>query len=173
MKSYFILSLVVLLSAFSSGCLITGQITITQGFEITATTDTNVNKYDVDLTDNQDWQDNKDKVVSIDAVAIVAWIFNREAANIGEVYWSDDPNLTTVAAVRNNATRIMVTPTINPSPPLNQINWQDGLAAMENTDSLIEQVLGDGVFTVYGIAQEVPFDMDIDGEIVLTVTIEE
>ena len=175
MKNFIVLCLVLMLSALSmgaDGCLISGQITIIENANIGTTTNTNVNKYDVDLTTNEDWQDNKDDIISIDAVAIVACIFNNLSAdNSGEVWWSEDPNLTTADAVRNNSIRLMKSPVL-PGDKKSVIKWADAFQYMENEDTIIDEVLtGDGKFTLYGIAEKTPFDMDVDAEVVLTITV--
>lgn len=174
MRNFIILSIVLLLSfgtMGADGCLVSGQITITEFVDIGRTTDTNVNKYDVNLTTNEDWQENKDKIISVDAVAIVAIIVNNLAAdNFGEVFWSNNANLTTVDEVRQNSIRIMKSPVL-PGQKKTLIEWKDAFQYMENEDTIINEILGDGIFTLYGIAEKVPFDMHLDAEAVITVTI--
>ena len=50
------------------------------------------------------------------------------------------------------------------------INWEDSYAHMENVDYLEDLIINGGTFTVYGLADETPFDVYIDAEIVITFT---
>jgi len=171
MRTFIVLSIVVLLAAGSSGCLVSGQIVIKEPIDIGGTTNSQISKYNVDLSTNQDWLDNKEDIVSIDAIELVAFIRNNLATDaVGEVWWSNDPTLDTVDDIRAKGTKFFTSPVL-PGKKKTLVDWPDAFNYVENEDALIAEILGDGIFTVYGIGKGVPFDLDIDGEVVLTVTV--
>ena len=173
MKRILLLGLILALSLASIGCLVSGQITVVESIEIGATTDQNLSKFNLDLNDNADYRDHKDQILSVDEISLVAILTNRANSEaIAEVYISDNPNLSTIQDIRTQADLIFTSPSV-PANGEVIVNWSDGFAHMSNTDVLIDQILGDGMFTVYGIAENVPFDLFIEAEVVITVTVSE
>ena len=164
--------IVVLGSLVFAGCLISGQITFVEDINIRATTDSSVSREYVDLNMNADYEEHKNDIASVDAIAIVAIIENNLLASTsGEIWFTpDSTSYDNAADIRANAIRIMATPTIAGSSTLT-ITWNDAFSFMENEQAVIDEVLGDGKMTFYGIASTTPFDLDIQAQVVVTVTI--
>jgi hypothetical protein len=183
MKKLLILNFALALTLGAIGCLATGQVTLSEPVDIGPTTDTNISKYTVDLNaldpvtlepENPDYVDNKDRILSVDEIAFVAIIENKAAAPAkARIYLSNDDTLDSVAEIENpkNATLIFDSPSI-PGNSTQKIDWEDGFAYMENEDVVIDEVLGDGAFTLYGIAKNVPFNLEILGEVSVTITVD-
>jgi hypothetical protein len=175
MMRILLFALILALSVASIGCLVSGQVTVVESIEIGATTDQSISKFNLDLNDNQDYGDHKDQILSVDEISLVAILTNRvDEEAIGTVYISDNPNLNTITDITDEtkATRIFTSPPVEGNGEV-IVNWSDGFAHMSNTDVLIDQILGDGMFTVYGIAENTPFDLFIEAEVVITVTVSE
>ena len=155
-----------------AGCLISGQITFVEDINIKATTDSAVSREYVDLNRNADYEEHKNDIASVDAVAIVAIIENNlPTSTSGEIWFTPDSTFYDDAGdIRANGIRIMATPTIAGSSTLT-ITWNDAFSFMENEQAVIDEVLGDGKMTFYGIASTTPFDLDIQAQVVVTVTI--
>jgi len=171
MKRYISLGVIVVALVFG-GCLISGQITFVEDIDINATTDTSIGREYVDLNLNSDYEEHKDDIVSVDALAVVAIIENNLTTSTSGELWftADSTSYTDADDIRANAIRVMATPTIAGSATLT-ITWNDAFALMENEDAIIDEVLGDGKMTFYGIASTVPFDLDIQAQVAVTVTI--
>ena len=172
MRNFITLGFILLLAAGSSGCLVSGQVVIVEPIDIGATTDQQISKYTVDLSTNEDWLDNKDDIVSIDAVELVAKITNNlQTDAIGEVWWSNNANLGDAADIRANATKFFTSPNL-PGGQMTLVDWPDAFNFVENVDLVIAEILGDGIFTLYAIGKGEPFDLDVLGEVVLTITVQ-
>lgn len=165
--------LLVTLVALVPGCLVTGVITIIENVDIDATTDNVISKYDLDLNQNQDYVDNKDAILSIDDVALVAIIKNNTSTAVNAEVWftTDITSYTTVSQIQSNGLRFMLSPAIPPNAEIT-IDWNSAFQFIENEETVIEQVLGDGMMTFYGIANNTPFDLNIQAQIAVTMTVE-
>ena len=64
----------------------------------------------------------------------------------------------------------VVSPKVPASDTL-KIGWADGFKYMVDPQPVIDQILGDGVFVVYAVAEEVPFSLDVRAEIGITFTV--
>jgi hypothetical protein len=177
MRKLTYISLVALLTVIVGGCLTTGQIKVKDDFGDGVSHDSNIYSYDLDLNTNTDYTDNKDKVKSVDGVAVVGVIKNHLETEIqAEIYISDDPNLESAEEIMDpkQATRVFVSPTVAGNDSL-LVNYADGLAAMENTQAIIDQLFGptaDGMFTIYAIGSAATFNFTYKAEVVLTLTVE-
>ena len=173
MKRTLGITLVAALTVALGGCLMTGQITITHEINDGVTTDTNFNLKHVDLNDNEDYAEHKDKIKSVDGIAIVAIVENNTSVDARAAFFiSDDPSLDDIDDLRDpdKATLVFISPVI-PGDTKVKIDWAEGFEYIIDEQAVIDQILGDGVFTVYGVAQDTPFDLHIKAEISITVTV--
>ncbi len=172
MKTITIMTLAVAVALVGGGCLVSGQITIFQSIHDIVTTNLLVTPIPVNLNDEEDYVEHKDKIKSVDDISVVAIIRNnRSAAADVKMYISDDPNLATVADVTNpaKATLVFVGPTVPASGTL-KIGWADGFRYIVDKQAVIEQILGDGVFSLYAVAGD-QFDLNIKAEVAVTLTV--
>ncbi|UCG52569.1 MAG: hypothetical protein JSW58_03190 [Candidatus Latescibacterota bacterium] len=171
MKSFLYVSLVALLAASLGGCIVNGQIILTESFGGGVTTDDILNKEVVDLNSNSDYAEHKDDIKSVDAISVVASIKNNLPTDAkAHVYISDDPSFTTVEEVKAGAELVFVSPTI-PGDGSLLVDWADGFMYMVDEKPVIDQVLGDGIFTVYVIGNVADFDLDYKAEVTITLTV--
>lgn len=173
MKKYILLTGLALLVIGIAGCgITTGQFTIVFDIDGIASTDEAVNMQMVDLNEEEVYQDHQDNLRDVESVAIVAIITNNSNLPAsGEVWVSTNDSYTTAEEITSadDAKRIFSSPAIPAGEDL-MINWEDSYAHMENVDYLEDLIINGGTFTVYGLADETPFDVYIDAEIVITFT---
>ena len=150
MKRNLLLAAALLIPVIIAGCLVSGTIVFVFDLEGLGAVGSGMKMQYVDLTTNSDYNDNKDKLKSVDAVVLVGDIINLgNAADSAEVFISDD-SLATAGEVRANATKIFVSPSLAAHDTV-RLDWSDGMAHMRNLDAIESQLKGDGQFYIYGI----------------------
>jgi hypothetical protein len=157
------------------GCLVTGQQTLTQPVEVTAVTKTTVTRIPINLNDETDYADNKDKIKSIDELSVVAIITNNRAAPAkARLYLSNDETLATVDEVETEATLVFDSPVV-PASEVLKIKWADGFKYLQNREAIEKEIFGDGIFQLYAIASgdDTDLNVDVKAEIVITITVSE
>jgi hypothetical protein len=172
MRKYIFVGLVGLMAVIYFGCGIpTTQITLTYRIDDIASTDQNVDKYWLDLTTEPDYEEHRDNIREIESIAIVAIVINNgDVAASGEVWVDTDSNYTEPDTVTTYATRVFVSPTVDPGDTL-RINWGDAYIYMEGDEYLDSLIMDEGAFAVYGLADQTPFDIRIIAEVVITLTV--
>jgi len=174
MKKILILGIIILfsLSLLSCDSWMTTTQTFTYEIDDIASTDQDVEMYSLDLTTNEDYAEHRDQIRSVDQVSIVGRITNNLETEASAQIWADTSDAyTTVEGVTNNATLIFATPMPLPGGSITSIDWSDGLEYMENTDYLNDLIINEGQFALYGLAADTPFDITIEAEVVITVTV--
>lgn len=171
MKRNLLILSALLIPAVIAGCVASGTIVIVQEIEGFASSNNLVNVRHVSLSDNSDFEDNKDKIKSVDAISFAGSIINYgNAENRGEVYFSNVGTYTTAAEVRSNATRIFVSPAV-PAGDSIFIDWGEGASHFENLSVLVTELKDeDADFYLYGVAEETPFNMYFNVALVVTMT---
>jgi hypothetical protein len=162
-------TLAAMLSLLIVACLGTGTVTFKYDFNEFYTSSDIMHKEHVDLTTNSDYNDNKDRIKSIDQVSVVGWFINEEpVADSAEIFVSEveyeDPE-----TVRENATRVFSSPTI-PGNDSIFVDWADALAHIENLPYLKDRV-DNGQFWLYGLAANAPFTVRCRITLIITFTV--
>ena len=169
MKNRINMILAVLLSLLIAGCIGTGTITFKYELAEFVSSSSGMEKVEVDLTTNKDYNDNKDKIKSIDQVTVVGWLVNELSAdNQAQIWISDVGTYTTPDSVIENATRVFISPVIPGNDSL-FIDWANGLDLVENLPSL-KTAAENGHFWIYGIAENAPFLVRYHVTLVITMT---
>lgn len=168
-RSWAMLSVAVLVTLLVSGCWLFG-ITKVLEYEIESeivSTDSFLTSVAVDLTEEEDWKDNQDKLDEIYNLLFYGWVQNYESTEAsGQLYVYKDGSLTSATEVKNTATLVL-----------------DGLAFPADSTvrvPLTEVKLGDirdlimeGKFYLYAIATNVPFDIRVfDMSVVVIFAVE-
>jgi len=167
MKKLLTLGTALLLPAFMAGCIATGTFVFVFDIEGNQSSPVSILAQMVDLTENDEYNDHKDKIKSIDAVAVVGEITNNlPAETVGQI-WISDELYVTPDEVRQNATLVFETPSI-PGNSTIFIDWSDGLSRIQHFDELKAQVES-GNFIVYGISTGA-FDLFFDLNLIVTFT---
>jgi len=167
-KSWTIFSVALFATLFLSGCWLFG-ITLVLSYDIDAivSTDTEFNSVAIDLTEEKDWKDNQDKLDEIYNLLFHGKIWNHESTEAtGQLYVYKDGSLSTVAEVQANATLVLDGLVV---PPLDTLE----VPIMEMKLEPIKDLIMEGKFHLYGIAADVPFDIEIfDATVVVIFAVE-
>jgi hypothetical protein len=171
MKKTIGITLLAAIALVFGGCLLSGQITLFHRIDVGTATDATITPTSVDFNEESDYTDHKDDIKSVDAISVVAHVTNNLGTPASvRMYLSNDATLDTVSEVEDQATLVFVSPTVPAGGTLN-IGWADGFQYVENEDVVIDEVFGDGIFTIYTIADVVPFSLDVKAEISVTLTV--
>lgn len=143
-----------------AGCILSGQFVILLDWGGLFSTNTTINADEIDLTNDETWQDHKDNIQNIIDVKFETTIFNGEASDAtGEVYVSAD-ELTTLAAIKSQGIRVLKGIIVPPAPDSIFIEFNESTQYQEHLQELLDLVES-GHFWLYGIAAETPFSITI------------
>lgn len=157
-----------------AGCLLTtGQVAIDVDLgTFTATTST-LEIEQVDLNDISDYADHKDDLKGLADLAVLGTVQNNIATAIDVTVWmtKDVTTYTTDVQVRANAIQ-MWGPFNVPGNATRTIGWDESSALFtaQGKGELINEVKGDGVFTIYVIGAGTVYNFTVtDGTLVLVL----
>jgi hypothetical protein len=168
-KSWAMLSVAVLATLLLSGCWMFG-ITMMLSYNIDeeiVSTDTNFNSVAIDLTEEEDWKDNEDKLDEIYNLLFYGSIQNHETTEAtGQLYVYEDGSLTTISQVQTHATLVLDGLVLPPSSityvPLTEMKLEP-----------IRDLIMEGRFHLYAIATNVPFEITVfDATVVVIFAVE-
>ncbi len=165
-KRWFALALVGFLAA---GCLISGTFVVVQNISFTGTS--GLYYYPVDVTNQSEWQQNKDKIDLIEAVGFELYVQNNshDVATFN-VYVDQYSGNLSANVIPSTATQIIDGLKIHPGP--NKINYHKSLQYIENLPTL-RALAKTGKFDVYAQvagADHTQFTVD-SAKVVLTVSV--
>jgi hypothetical protein len=165
-------ALVIVLAA--PGCVLTsGQFLI--DFELgdfSTTTETAVARQDVDLTTEEDYNDHKEDLQTLSDVAVLGTLTNNGGAAINvEVWMTTAPSsYTTSVEVMNNAVKLWGPFTVAANAS-KTVGWDESadLFTKVGKELLIQEIKGDGQFTVYAIAAEATYSFEVQNGVLALV----
>ncbi|MBI1799516.1 MAG: hypothetical protein HYR73_07480 [Candidatus Eisenbacteria bacterium] len=127
----------------------------------------------VDLNTVSEYKDNKDKLKGLSDVAVVGKFTNLAgSAGAVEVWITKDPTaFTTVAQVMAGATKLWGPASIGAAVASHNINWDESskLFTSDGKKMLIDEVKGDGVFTIYVFGTAGTYLIKVDHGAILLV----
>ena len=168
-KSWAILSVAVLATLLLSGCWLFG-ITLMIAYDIEeeiVSTNTVFNSVAIDLTEEDDWKDNQDKLDEIYNLLFYGWIENNTGTEAtGQLYLYEDGSLSTVAEIQANATLVLdglvVPASSTVEVPVTEMKLEP-----------VKDLIKEGKFYMYAIAANVPFDIRVfDATVVVIFAVE-
>ena len=161
-----LLGIVALLAA---GCIVSGQFTIVINVDDEiAYVDEVLNSEEIDLTDDDTWEEHKDEIQNIIDVKFELTIQNSTSSSVtGEVYVSAT-EYTTAQGVQDNATLVISDVVIGPNAT-RTISFTESAKYIRNLKTLLDLVK-EGHFFVYGLAADPPFVITIQSGARLLVT---
>ena len=168
-KSWVILSVAVLATLLLSGCWLFG-ITLMIAYDIEeeiVSTNTVFNSVAIDLTEEDDWKDNQDKLDEIYNLLFYGWIENNTGTEAtGQLYLYEDGSLSTVAEVQANATLVLDELVVPASSTVE-------VPVTEMKLEPVKDRIKEGKFYMYAIAANVPFDIRVfDATVVVIFAVE-
>jgi hypothetical protein len=168
-RSWTTLTVALGVSMLLSGCWLFG-ITLVLSYDIEdeiVSTDTNFNNVAIDLTEEEDWRDNQDKLDEIYNLLFYGWIENYETTEAtGQLYVYQDGSLTTIAEVQAHATLVLDGLVLPPSSVVE-------VPVTEMKLEPIRDLIMEGRFHLYAIATNVPFHIRVfDATVVVIFAVE-
>jgi hypothetical protein len=158
-----------------AGCILTtGQITVDFDLaDTTVTSPNNIEAKDVDLNTLEDYADHKDDLKGLSDLALLGEVTNNGASTIGIEAWvtTTETSYTTEAQVRANATKVWGPFNVAAGQTVN-IGWDESakLFTTVGKQLMIDEVKGDGIFTVYLIGTAGTYSFEVhNGLLVLTL----
>jgi hypothetical protein len=126
----------------------------------------------VDLTTNSTYNDHKGNLKDISDVALLGELTNTgsSAATVDFYMTRDATTYTTASQVLADPTVVKVWGTLTAAPgETKRINWDDSAGLFVGRQELLQEVQGDGKFTLYGIGTAGASATIHDGVLVLVV----
>jgi hypothetical protein len=155
------------------GCVLTsGQFLI--DFELddfSTTTNTAVTRMEVDLNTEEDYDEHKDELKALADVAVLGTIVNGATPINAEVWMTaGTTNYTTATEVKDNATRLWG-PLSVAANETKTVDWNESANLFSETGKalLINEIKGDGMFTVYMIAAEDTYSFEVQNGVLALV----
>ena len=172
MKKYFLILTILLTMALVGGCSwITAFFTISYELNEMGHTDAEWEMEYIDLTDDDDYDEHQDNIILVYSISVVADIINHGSLDASGELWIDTVDTwTTPLEIRDNAVKLFDSGPVHAGETLS-IDWASSFTYME-TDGIFflqDLVINRGNFYVYGLPDVQPFDLSIDGEVVVTV----
>ncbi|MCP4580841.1 MAG: hypothetical protein GY839_04440 [candidate division Zixibacteria bacterium] len=175
MKKILLIGLIAMLSfwAFSCDSWITTTTTLTYVIDTLGNTEENFDKYVLDLATDEDYAEHRDQIRSVDQISFVGFIVNNNETVANAELWVDTDTMhSSIAEVEDNATLVFTLPEpFDGGGVTTWVNWEEGLSYMENTEYLEGLIMDEGTFAIYAMADDPPFDMEIQAELVVTLTL--
>jgi hypothetical protein len=170
--------LAVALLAAGAGCiLISGQIFTTFDLgDIHVTGANGMDSMTVNLSDNQDYMDNRDKLKTLADFAFVGNFTKSAGGALNVEIWitPTSTNYGTATAVRASATRLWGPFVFPADSTIRHIGWTESAALLDSTGKnvLINEVKGDGVFKLYALGATGDYDFRVThGKLLLTLDV--
>ncbi|MEW6050315.1 MAG: hypothetical protein AB1644_04540 [Candidatus Zixiibacteriota bacterium] len=116
----------------------------------------------VDITTEPDWQDNKDKIHTIELVGFQLWITNNIQGNSFNLYVDDgdDPEQMTRADVDANTTKIINALAL-PAGEQRYVRYSESLRLLQNED-ILKALVKEGKFHFYATSKNPNIDFTLD-----------
>jgi len=163
-----------LLAVAAPGCvLVSGQFLIDFNLDnFTTSTDTAVTREDVDLTTKSDYQDHKDELKGLSDVAVLGKVTNNGATAIGVEVWMTAGPTTylTPGQVTAGGTKLWG-PFNLAAGASKQVGWDESAKLFTSAGKalLLNEIKGDGQFTIYAIANTGTYTFTVDNGVLALV----
>ena len=174
---YLLLAAVVLLGLGINGCVLTSaqifaHFDLPDPFEINSVGLT-FQKIDVDLNTIDDYAKHKKNLKHLSDAAI-GGVFTNVSGPAGavEVWMTPDPtSYSSVGQIQANAIKLWGPASIGPTGSVVKLTWDQSakLFTSAGRQALIDQVKGDGQFTIYTIGTSGTYDIRVDHGTILLV----
>jgi hypothetical protein len=176
--THWILAGVLLSSIAATGCLQSGQFTVSADLPdpLTGSSTTTITPAQIDLNSESVYTDHKDDLQGLVDCAILGEFTNNSAGPMNVTVWMtpSNTNHTTQAQLTADATKVQLWGpfSLGTGATNVQIKWDDSSGLFDDTGkaTLINEVKGDGEFTLYAVGATAPYNITITkGVAVITI----
>lgn len=158
----------------AAGCiLVSGQFLI--DFDLPnfqAQIDSNIVKQDVDLNTIDDYNDHKEDLKAIADLAVLGKVTNNGGGAVGvEVWMTAAPsNLATTTEISNQAVKLWG-PFVVLAGATKTVDWNESASLFTAAGKalLLNEVKGDGQFTLYAIGNTTTYDISVENGVLAIV----
>ena len=117
-------------------------------------------KAEVDLQENEDWQEHHDDIKGINRILFAFWVKNlADDDAAAQFYISKDCTFSTAPAIRQGATLVVDGVSVPANDSL-YVSAPDSYRYLRNVDQLKDHLI-DGQFCLYCIAENGPFEIEL------------
>lgn len=164
MKQIHLFSLLALVALSASCILVSGQFVVDFAIEDQTVDVSSVYREVIDLNEEDVYADHRDDIETISDLALIGRVENTGQTVIDVVAYitKDVTSYTTDTEVKQNAIRVWGAFKVNPGAT-ETVGW-DASAALFSTlgkEVLIDEVKGDGVFTIYIVASQGTYQFNV------------
>jgi len=159
----------------AAGCiLVSGQFLVDFDLpDFQTQKDSNIVAQKVNLGDNSDYNDHKNDLKDVVDIAVLGKVTNHASATVGVEVWmtAGDTNYTTSTEISTNATKLWGPFVVLPGAT-KTVDWNESakLFSSGGKTLLLNEVKGDGQFTLYAIGNTTTYDVSVDnGVLALTL----
>jgi len=171
----FLVPALVLVLAVAGCILVSGQFLI--DFELPSfvtVTNSTISKQNVDLNTNDDYDEHKDDLKAIADIAVLGKLTNNGSNAIGVEVWmtATDTNLADEAAVRAGAIRLWGPFNVAAGPGTSEtVDWNESATLFNaaGKTALLNEVKGDGQFTLYAIGNDTTYNVSVENGVLALV----
>jgi len=175
--SYLLLAAVVAMAFAVSGCVITSaqvfaHYDLPDPFVIDSVNDP-FERINVDLNDVSEYSDNKDKLEHLNDAAFGGRFTNVSGPAGGVEVWMTKgaTNYTSIGEVQTNAIKLWGPASIGPTGSVVTLKWDDSakLFTTPGKQALVDEVKGDGQFTLYTFGTQGAYNIRVDKGTILLI----
>jgi hypothetical protein len=173
-------SLAAALALAGAGCILTsGQIELHFDLpDLSGSSSSNIVGQAVDLNEEDDYNDYKEDLQGVTNLAVLGEITNNPGSDAVDVEVWITPHDTTyanAAALKGDPkAKLLWGPFALASGATEQIDWDESAALFKDAGKsiLLQEVKGDGTFTIYAVGAQGTYDFDVDnGVLVLSIDV--
>ncbi len=156
-KNLMLFGTLLLFALFAVGCLVSGTFVIVETFEFS--TQTGFYPEAVNLSDNADWEEHRDKLDEVEVVGFELWITNNES--VEWKYWAYmddyDNNCQSLSCANASTTKFLVFDTLtvpastSSTGSTKYVTYAKSFNYIKNLDK-VKKMIFDGSFNFYGYA---------------------
>ena len=176
--THWILAGVLLSSIAATGCLQSGQFTVSADLPdpLSGSSSTTITPAQIDLNSESIYTDHKSDLQGLVDCAILGEFTNNSPGPMNVTVWMTpgNTNHTTQGALNGDATKLQLWGpfALGTGATKVQIKWDDSAGLFDDAGkaALINEVKGDGTFTLYAVGASAPYSITITkGVAVLTI----
>ncbi len=164
------------LGLVATGCILTsGQIQISFDLpDVRVSTSAGIAGHTVNLSDEKEYRDNKDKVKALSDLAILGKFVNNTSSPVDVQVWitTDSTSFNDAATMEGSATAKLLWGPFTVGPNATRVvDWNESakLFTTAGKAALLSEAKGDGLFTLYAVGKAGTYDFTVQNGVLVLV----